>query len=177
MEGWSRSQTGARNCLPFAKAAERPTREDERSTQKTRGRLSPRNALPNAGVDAGCNTSVEGEVSLDTLLHGRKSYPLFSIQRPIMADMSTQTTPPQWLESAYSTPAGAPGQRVIMMARENPGGGYTRIQGALANLGHRVARTTVANILKEHGLDPGPRRRRGMSWSVLLRAHRDLRRP
>ena len=52
---------------------------------------------------------------------------------------------------------------VISKSRENPGWGYTEIQGALANLGHRVARTTVANILKEHGIDPAPERRRGMS--------------
>jgi transposase InsO family protein len=63
---------------------------------------------------------------------------------------------------------------ITRMARENAGWGYTRIQGALANLGHRVGRTTVANILKEHGIDPGPRRRRGMSWSAFLRAHWDL---
>ena len=71
MEGWSRSQTGARTGLSIAKAAERPTREDERSTQQTWRRLSPRNALPNAGVDAGCKSaSVEGKVSLDLLLYG-----------------------------------------------------------------------------------------------------------
>jgi len=56
-------------------------------------------------------------------------------------------------------------ERLIMMARENSGWGYTRIQGALENLGHRVSRTTVANILKAHRIDPGSRRRRGMSWT------------
>jgi transposase InsO family protein len=61
---------------------------------------------------------------------------------------------------------------VIRMARENPSWGYGRIQGALANLGHRVARTTVANIIREHGIDPAPRRRRGMSWTTFLKAHR-----
>jgi hypothetical protein len=42
------------------------------------------------------------------------------------------------------------------MATENSSWGYTRIQGALANLGHQVARGTVANILKAQGIDPAP---------------------
>ena len=46
----------------------------------------------------------------------------------------------------------------VRMARENPRWGYTRIQGSLANLGHRVGRTTVANILKRHGIKLAPSR-------------------
>ena len=42
----------------------------------------------------------------------------------------------------------------IRMARENRDWGYTRIRGALANLGHRVSRGTIAKILKEAGIDP-----------------------
>jgi hypothetical protein len=41
---------------------------------------------------------------------------------------------------------------VVRMARENPSWGYTRIQGALKNVGHRVARSTMANILKGEGI-------------------------
>jgi HTH-like domain len=52
-------------------------------------------------------------------------------------------------------------QRLIVhMATENRDWGYRRIQGALANLGHEVARSTVANILREYGMDPSPRRNR-----------------
>src|SRR5215475_12680947 len=45
---------------------------------------------------------------------------------------------------------------VVGMASENPRWGYTRIQGALSNLGHRVARGTVANILKREGIELAP---------------------
>ena len=60
---------------------------------------------------------------------------------------------------------------VVRMARENPRWGYSRIQGALANLGHRVARTTVANILKRHGIEPAPERGKRTSWTTFLKAH------
>jgi hypothetical protein len=36
---------------------------------------------------------------------------------------------------------------ILRMTTENPGWGYTRIQGALKNLGHEVARSTVAKVL------------------------------
>ena len=77
MEGWSRSRTGARTCLPIAEAAERLARKDERSTPDAWYGLRPRNALPDARVDAGCkNTPVEGELFLDILLYGRDSMAL-----------------------------------------------------------------------------------------------------
>jgi putative transposase len=55
------------------------------------------------------------------------------------------------------------------MARENPTWGYTRIQGALKNVGHRVGRSTIARILKAHGMPPVPER--PTSWQTFLRAH------
>jgi len=40
---------------------------------------------------------------------------------------------------------------VVRFATENQTLGYLRIQGALANLGHKLARNTIANILKRYG--------------------------
>ncbi len=60
---------------------------------------------------------------------------------------------------------------VLRMARENRSWGYTRIQGALADLRHEVGRGTIANILREAGLDPAPDRRKGMTWKEFLRVH------
>ena len=59
----------------------------------------------------------------------------------------------------------------VRMARENPRWGYTRIQGALKNVGHRVCRTTIANIMRENGIDPAPERGKRMTWSQFLKAH------
>jgi hypothetical protein len=43
---------------------------------------------------------------------------------------------------------------VLSMAEENPGWGYTTLVDRLRNLGHKVGRTTVAEILKANGLGP-----------------------
>ena len=45
---------------------------------------------------------------------------------------------------------------VIRMAEENRSWGYTRIRGALANLGHEIGRGTLAEILKHAGMEPAP---------------------
>ena len=58
---------------------------------------------------------------------------------------------------------------IVRMASENPGWGYTRIQRALKNLGHDVARSTVAKVLKDSGIPPAPDR--PSSWRTFLRAH------
>ena len=57
----------------------------------------------------------------------------------------------------------------VRMAEENPTWGYTRIQGALKNVGHRVGRSTIARILKSAGLPPSPER--PTSWQTFVRAH------
>jgi len=58
---------------------------------------------------------------------------------------------------------------VVRIAEENPTWGYARIQGALKNVEHRVGRSTIARILKRHGLPPVPER--PTSWQTFLRAH------
>ena len=65
-------------------------------------------------------------------------------------------------------------QLVVRMATENGDGGYRRIQGALANLGHEVARGSIANILKERGLEPVPERNRKTTWKEFLGQHREV---
>ena len=60
---------------------------------------------------------------------------------------------------------------IVRMATENPSWGYTRIQGALANLGHRVGRGTVANVFKRNGIEPAPQRGKHSSWATFLKAH------
>ena len=59
---------------------------------------------------------------------------------------------------------------ILQMAKDN-GWGLGRILGELKKLGIRtVSKSTVRNILKEHGYDPDPRRGEG-TWSEFLKIH------
>jgi transposase InsO family protein len=60
---------------------------------------------------------------------------------------------------------------VLRIARESPGWGYTRIKGALAHLGHEVSRGTIANILKQNGIEPAYERSKRTPWRTFLKAH------
>ena len=59
----------------------------------------------------------------------------------------------------------------VRMAEENRDWGYRRIEGALSNLGHEVARSTIAQILKRHGIEPAPERIRKTTWKEFLSRH------
>jgi hypothetical protein len=58
---------------------------------------------------------------------------------------------------------------VVRMAKDNPTWGYTRILGALKNVGHRVSRSSIARILNAYGIPPVPER--STSWQTFLHAH------
>ena len=63
---------------------------------------------------------------------------------------------------------------VVRMAEENRDWGYRRIQGALSNLGHEIARSTIAEMLKRHGMEPAPERTRKTTWKEFLTRHWEL---
>ena len=63
---------------------------------------------------------------------------------------------------------------VVRFARENVTWGYDKIQGSLANLGHKISDQTVGNILKEHGIEPAPERKRQTTWATFFKAHWDV---
>jgi transposase InsO family protein len=112
----------------------------------------------------------------------------FGIPRKVLLDLGTIVTPDTLLRwhrqliarkfdfSHRRKPGRPPTMRIITelivrMALDNPRWGYTRIQGALYNLGHEVGRGTVANVLKREGIEPAPERGGRTPWSVFLKAH------
>jgi transposase InsO family protein len=110
------------------------------------------------------------------------------LSRKVLAQVATIVTPETLLAwhrrliakkydgSAYRNP-GRPktlaeiSELVLRMAEENRTWGYRRIQGAIANLGHVLAYTTIANILKRHGIEPAPERNRKTTWKEFLDRH------
>jgi putative transposase len=63
---------------------------------------------------------------------------------------------------------------VVRLAQENREWGYRRIEGAMSNLGHELARSTIAQILKRHGIEPSPERSRKTTWKEFLSRHWEL---
>ena len=63
---------------------------------------------------------------------------------------------------------------ILRIAKENPTWGYDRIGGALANVGYHISDTTIGNVLKAHGIEPAPDRKRQTTWATFLKAHWDV---
>jgi hypothetical protein len=63
---------------------------------------------------------------------------------------------------------------ILRFASENPPWGNDRIQGALANVGSTISDTTVGNVLKQHGIEPAPDRKRQTTWKTFIQSHWDV---
>ncbi|MDG2224594.1 MAG: integrase core domain-containing protein, partial [Rubripirellula sp.] len=62
----------------------------------------------------------------------------------------------------------------VKFAKENPTWGYDRISGALLNVGYHICDSTIGNILKAHGIEPTPDRKRTGSWATFMTSHWDV---
>ncbi|MCP3934653.1 MAG: transposase [Actinomycetia bacterium] len=60
-------------------------------------------------------------------------------------------------------------QLIVRLATENPTWGHRRIQGELARLGHKLAHSTVWQILTDNGIDPSPNRP-DVTWTEFLKS-------
>jgi hypothetical protein len=56
---------------------------------------------------------------------------------------------------------------VLLVARDNPRWGYTRIRGELFNLGREIARNTIKRILLDNGFEPIRRNHQGLSNRLI----------
>ncbi len=62
---------------------------------------------------------------------------------------------------------------IVRFAKEDPTWGYSRIQGAIRDLGHQVGRTIVARVLRKEGIKPAPERMICFGEASLRRALRE----
>jgi transposase InsO family protein len=60
---------------------------------------------------------------------------------------------------------------VCRFALDNATWGYTRIRGAMKNIGHEIGRSTIRRILKRNGIPPAPRRTRDSNWRAFISRH------
>lgn len=44
----------------------------------------------------------------------------------------------------------------------------------MANLGHEISNQTIGNILKAHGIEPAPERKRQTTWKTFIQSHWDV---
>jgi len=105
----------------------------------------------------------------------------YALSRKALSEPTTIVTPDtifrwhrelvakKWEHTDKRKTVGRPGLRQIIVdsilrfAQENPTWGYDRIQRALFNVGCHIADSTVANVLKAHGIEPAPDWQRSQS--------------
>ena len=114
------------------------------------------------------------------------------VGRKALSKISTLVTPDTLLrwhrqlvaeKWTYSTKSGrAPGRPpvsqdvrdlILRLAEENPGWGYRRICGVLKTLEVSVCAQTVANVLRDAGIDPAPERKARTKWRDFINRHRE----
>jgi hypothetical protein len=85
------------------------------------------------------------------------------------------------IEQKYEPPPAPPARTpeeietlMVGMTQENRDWGYERIPGGFSNLGHIIGRTTIADVLRRHGIEPAPERSRKTTWKEFLRRHWEL---
>jgi transposase InsO family protein len=110
------------------------------------------------------------------------------LARKALAEVATIATPEtilRWYrelvaQKSAGSQQGGPGRPrkreqiadlVLRMAKENETWGYTRIKGALQNLGYKIGRNTIKRIIQEHGIEPAPIRGKRMPWAKFIKAH------
>jgi transposase len=111
-------------------------------------------------------------MALSRLVGRRRSAEVFPVTSATILRWHRDLVARKWDYTGRRRPgrpsAGTPVKALIVrLARENPAWGHRRIQGELARLGHRIAASTVWEILHAAGIDPAPRRA-GPTWREFL---------
>jgi transposase InsO family protein len=112
--------------------------------------------------------------ALSRLLPRRRWAAIFSVTPATILAWHRRLVSRKWDYTVRRRPgrpptAAAIKSMVIRMAADNPTWGHRRVQGELVRLGHRIAASTVWQILHDAGIGPAPRRS-GPSWRQFLTA-------
>jgi hypothetical protein len=101
---------------------------------------------------------------LSRLLPRRRKPAIFPVTPTTILTWHRKLVSRRWDYTAHRRPgrpptAAAIKKLVIRMAIENPTWEHRRVQGELVRLGHRIAASTMWQILLDAGIDPAPHRR------------------
>ncbi|WP_194922726.1 integrase core domain-containing protein [Catenulispora pinisilvae] len=112
--------------------------------------------------------------ALSSLISRRRWAEVFPVSPATLLAWHRRLVARKWDYSARRKPgrpptAAAVKKLVLAIAKDNPAWGHRRIQGELVKLGHRIASSTVWEILHTAGIDPAPRRS-GPTWKQFLTA-------